>query len=107
MEGRRNTPLSHCTPLGIAMTLQAYDPNKLDDLALRVLDISCIFRSMAGKARADQPPKLNLQDRKAHEWLNNLEQWARKSEAELEMAILRHRGAAKAQEAPRRKGRGK
>jgi hypothetical protein len=89
------------------MTLQSYDPEKLDDLALRVLDISCIFRTMAAKARADQPPKLTLQDRKAHEWLTNLEQWARKAESELEMAIFKTRGTAKALEAPRRKGRGK
>ncbi len=89
------------------MTLQAYDPEKLDELALRVLDISCVFRSMAAKARSGETPKLNLQDRKAHEWLNNLEQWARKAEAELEMAIFRHRGTAKALESPRRKARGK
>ena len=89
------------------MTLQAYDPDKLDQLALRVLDLSCIFRNMGSKARADQPSRLNLQDRKAHEWISNLEQWARKAETELEMAILRNKGTARAAETPRRKPRGK
>ena len=89
------------------MTLQAYDPDKLDQLALRVLDLSGIFRAMANKARADQPSRLNLQDRKAHEWISNLEQWARKAETELEMAILRNKGASKAAETPRRKPRSK
>ena len=78
------------------MTLQPYDTDRLDQLALKVLDVSCSLRAMAARLREEQPSGFALHDRKALYWIERLEHWARKSEVELEMASIRQRGARKA-----------
>jgi hypothetical protein len=86
------------------MTLQTYDPQKLDQLALRLLDLAAILREMAHHSREYGIADLALHDKKALEWCAKLEQWARKTQADLEVRILqdkaaqRGRAAAKAAE---------
>jgi hypothetical protein len=70
------------------MTLQTYDPQKLDQLALRLLDLAAIVRQMASQSREYGIADLALHDKKALEWCVKLEHWARKTQADLEVRIL-------------------
>ena len=75
------------------MTLKPYDADELDQLALRILDISHEIRRIA-LAKRDAPElKLAMHEKKALEWIARLEQWAADARARLEMATVRHRGA--------------
>ena len=81
------------------MTLQPYTPDRLDQLALRVLDVCSRLRSMALRVRGEAVEEFQLHDKKALEWLAHLEEWAQKSEADIELALLRQRGTRRAGEA--------
>ncbi|HEX4144600.1 MAG TPA: hypothetical protein VHY91_13930 [Pirellulales bacterium] len=81
------------------MTRQAYTPDRLDQLALRVLDVSSRLRSMALRVRGEAIDEFLLHDKKALEWLAHLEEWAQKSDADIELALLRQRGTRRAGEA--------
>lgn len=70
------------------MTLQTYDPTQLDQLALRFLDLASMVRKMAHDSREYGVVDLTLHDKKAIEWCLKLEQWARKTQADLEIRIL-------------------
>ena len=70
------------------MTLQTYDPHKLDQFALRLLDLAAIVRQMANQSREYGIADLALHDKKALEWCAKLEQWADKTQADLEVRIL-------------------
>jgi hypothetical protein len=70
------------------MTLQVYNPHKLDQFALRLLDIAAVVREMAHKSRESGITDLAVHDKKAAEWCANLEQWARKTQADLEVRLL-------------------
>ena len=74
------------------MTLEPYDPDRLDRMTLRVLDLSARLRGLAQKSRQDQLPPLKLHDRKALEWLEKLEDWLFEAEAEMERAAFKNRG---------------
>jgi hypothetical protein len=65
------------------MTLEAYSPERLDALALRVLDLCVHLRAAARTCREHDLAAVELHDRKALEWLEKLEQWAIGTEAEL------------------------
>jgi len=80
------------------MTLELYSPDRLDQLALRVADILCCVRKMADRARQEAVPDFPLHDKKALEWIAKLEHWAHKAEAEVEMRIIKQRGARRALE---------
>ena len=77
----------------MTMTLQTYDPEKLDRFALRLLDLASIVRQMASHGREYGIADLALHDKKALEWCANLEQWARKTQADLEVRILQDKAA--------------
>lgn len=70
------------------MTLQAYDPHRLDQFALRLLDLAAIVRQMAQRGREHDIADVTLHDKKALEWCGKLEQWAHKTRADLEVRIL-------------------
>jgi hypothetical protein len=78
------------------MTLQPYDPEKLDQFALRLLDMAATMRAMANRSRECQIDDFALHDKKAQEWHKNLERWVRRSQAELEMKILEVRATRRA-----------
>jgi hypothetical protein len=84
------------------MTLEAYDPDRLDQLALRMLDLCARVRAMARASRDEGLGKLDLHDRKAREHLDRFEEWLYKAEAELPRAIMRERGRRHAQKAQSR-----
>jgi hypothetical protein len=73
------------------MTLQTYDPNQVDQFALRLLDLAAILRRMANRSREHGIADLALHDKKALEWCTKLEQWAHKTQADLEVRILQDR----------------
>jgi hypothetical protein len=75
----------------MAMTLQTYDPQKLDQLALRLLDLAATVRQMANHSREYGIADLVLHDKKALEWCLKLEQWARKTRADLEVRVLQEK----------------
>jgi hypothetical protein len=77
----------------MSMTLQPYDPRALDQLALRLLDLASIARQMANQSREYGITDLALHDKKALEWCVKLEQWARKTQADLEVRILQDKAA--------------
>ena len=81
------------------MTRESYEPEQIDSLTLRVLDLSCRLRSIAERSREEKLESVPLHDKKALEWLSKLEHWLHKAEAELDMAIIKNRGARRAQAA--------
>jgi hypothetical protein len=74
------------------MTLEPYGPDRLDGLSLRVLDLCCRLRSLAQKSRQEQLPPLELHDRKALEWLDKLEDWLFRAEAEMGRSAMKNLG---------------
>lgn len=77
----------------MSMTLQTYDPNQVDQFALRLLDLAAILRQMANRSREHGIADLALHDKKALEWCAKLEQWAHKTRADMELRILQERAA--------------
>jgi hypothetical protein len=61
------------------MTLEAYDPDRLDLLALRLLDVCGRVRVLAGRCRDEELSSVTLHDRKALEWIDKLEDWLARS----------------------------
>jgi hypothetical protein len=80
------------------MTLETYDPDRLDALSLRLLDVCARLRDLARISRQEQLP-VKLHDRKALEWLDKLEDWAYGAEAEVRRAVLKERAARTARAA--------
>ena len=78
------------------MTLEAYTPERLDELALRTLDVCSRLRIIARRSREAELATFALHDKKALEWLARLEEWAHKTEADLEVQVLKSRGQRKA-----------
>lgn len=70
------------------MTLEPYDPRKLDELALRLFDLAAAARKMAQRCRRYRVEDLALHDKKANEWRANLAQWVRKAQTDLEIRVL-------------------
>jgi len=69
------------------MTLQLYDPERLDQLALRLLDLAAAMRGMANRCREHGIDDLTIHDKKALEWCAKLDHWASKSQAEVEVRV--------------------
>jgi hypothetical protein len=79
------------------MTLDLYDADRLDQTALRILDLAAVLRQMAVVLRAVPDLDFSMHDKKAAEWLANLERWAAESQAKLEVAQIKRRGALRAE----------
>lgn len=80
------------------MTLEPYTVERLDSLALRLLDLASTARNLSKIMQTQEIPNLVLNDRKALEWIAKLEAWCEKSEAAAEVAARRARGARRAAE---------
>lgn len=78
------------------MTLQPYGPDRLDQFALRLLDVAAVMREMANRYREHGVTDLALHDKKAREWCDRLDQWVHKSRAELEVKIRQARAKRRA-----------
>ena len=82
------------------MTLVPFTPEKLDDLALRLLDIATLLRKMSHSSRDYSVSGFELHSQKADEWLGHLEDWALEAEGKLASAINKNRGDRRALAAP-------
>ena len=69
------------------MTLQAYSPEKIEKLALRLLDISTQLRSITKDLRTNQLEEIKINDKKALLWCENLEIWAQKNRNNLDLIL--------------------
>ncbi|MCE9554121.1 MAG: hypothetical protein K8T91_12200 [Planctomycetes bacterium] len=86
------------------MTLQQYGPERLDELALRMLDVASLFRDMANQQRQGDPKAaVGLHDRKLLEWLSSIEVWAEDARGRQQTEVIRKRGAERAQTMARKK----
>jgi hypothetical protein len=81
------------------MTLVPYDPDRLDKMALRVLDLCFRIRKLGNQCREEELPPVELHDRKALEWLDKLEDWLYRAEAEVNRRVHKHQGERRAREA--------
>ncbi len=78
------------------MTLQPYGPDKLDQFALRLLDLAAILRGMANRSREHGVDDLAMHDKKSLEWCARLDEWVHKSQADLEVKISQVRAKRRA-----------
>ncbi len=78
------------------MTLRPYEPEKLDQLCLRFLDLAAASREMANLCRENEIDELALHDKKAKEMCEKLEDWVRKARADLELRISQARARRRA-----------
>lgn len=69
------------------MTLETYDPEKLEQLAFRFFDIAALLRNMAQKARKHDLQEIPLHDRKALLWCQGLELWVKKTQVNLDIVV--------------------
>jgi hypothetical protein len=83
----------------MSMTLQPYDPQRLDCLALRLFDLAAILREMANRSREHGIADLVLHDKKALESCMKLEQWAHKIQADLDVRILQEKAGRRSRQA--------
>ncbi len=74
------------------MTLKPYTPDRLDDLALRLLDLCARVRNIGRSCRVDGLERLELHDRKALEHLDRFEEWLYKAEADQKVASVKNQG---------------
>jgi hypothetical protein len=78
------------------MTLEVYDPQRLDNLALRLLDLAAALRKMSNLCRDENPEGFQLHDRKALEWLSRLDEWTIDTSLKLDRALIRTKARQKA-----------
>jgi len=78
------------------MTLKPYNADMLDQFALRLLDLAAMMREMGNRSREYQTENLTIHDKKAREWCDNLERWARKAQAELDLQTIEARARRRA-----------
>jgi hypothetical protein len=78
------------------MTLNPYDASMLDQFALRLLDLAAVMRDMSRRSREQGIDDFALHDKKALEWIANLERWSRRSAADLEMRVIEARASQRA-----------
>lgn len=78
------------------MTLETYDPSRIDELALRLLDVAVTLRQISQTARTQGLGHVPLHDRKAQEWLGRLEEWARDADVRVQRAALTRRAQDRA-----------
>lgn len=78
------------------MTLQTYSIERIDELALRMLDLSALMRQISNQCRENDMDSFPLHDKKALEWLAQLEQWALEGNGKVQAAILSQKAVQRA-----------
>ncbi len=86
------------------MTLETYDPDRFNELALRLMDLTGQLRRIAIRSQQEGLDPLPLNDKKALEWLGKLEEWVLKTEQEVERQSYKALGQRKALAMRRSKG---
>jgi hypothetical protein len=80
------------TTMDRIMTLKAYTPDRLDEVALRLLDLAGRVRAIAQACRQEGLGHVELHDRKALEHLDRVEEWLYKAEADQKVASVKNQG---------------
>jgi len=81
------------------MTLEPYDPDRLNSLTLRLLDVCGRVRQLAVRCQGDELASVPLHDRKALEWIERLEDWLARAEGDVNRAALKARAEQRARQA--------
>jgi hypothetical protein len=84
------------------MTLEPYNSERLDQLSLRLLDLCARLRTMARRGHEERMPPLELHDRKALEWIDNLETWLDRAQTEFDLAVIKNKATRLAKKAQSR-----
>lgn len=100
MDKPMDRTLSPRQPTSVSMTLVPFTPDKLDALALRLLDISNVLRRMSNASRDHSVTGFELHSQKPDEWLGHLEDWVLEAEGKLATAINKQRGDRRALSSP-------
>lgn len=74
------------------MTLVPYDTDRLNGLSLRIFDIAASIRRMSLIQKDLEIREFNLHEKKALEWIENLEHWAQLAESKAEAMAAHRRG---------------
>ena len=69
------------------MTKQAYDPEKVEKLAFRFFDLGSQLREIAKSMRQNDLSEIPLNDKKALQWINELEIWVKKNQGSYEIMV--------------------
>jgi hypothetical protein len=69
------------------MTLAQYDPEGLDRLALRFLDLAATIRGMSRLAREHEIETIKIHAGKLAEWLWHLDHWSRDARGQLDKRV--------------------
>ncbi len=69
------------------MTIEQYTPEKLDQFTLRLFDVAADIRDLAKSARDANFNGIPIHDKKALLWVESLEIWVKKSQANYEIAL--------------------
>ncbi len=80
------------------MTLIPFEPQEIDNIALRVLDLASAVRKMAEKARQNNIRQINLHANKIQEWLGKMEEWAHDAGARVDAEISKLDATRRAQQ---------
>jgi hypothetical protein len=78
------------------MTLIPYDAERLDQLALRLLDLAAVLRRMGSTSRDHELDQYKMHDKKALEWLSQLEEWAQRGAGDMEVEVVRQKARRRA-----------
>lgn len=78
------------------MTLQPYDAQRLDDIALLLLDLAGSVRQMSRLCREHDLSTVQIHDKKAQEWIAKLDDWARDADARLQTSLIRKKAVERA-----------
>jgi hypothetical protein len=85
------------------MTLERYDSQRFDELALRLLDVAAMFHQMGAQQQQEDLESIRLNDRKLLEWLGNIEVWAQDARGRLNAEVARIQGAKRARALARKR----
>lgn len=69
------------------MTLHSYNAEKLEKLALRILDLAAALRSMAQDSRVCKIEEIPINDKKALQWCESLEIWIHKTRGSFDIIL--------------------
>lgn len=69
------------------MTINAYSPERLEQLAMRFFDLAAQLRAIARQSRQQNLQNIPVHDRKAIQWCENLEIWVKKTELNFQIVV--------------------
>ena len=78
------------------MTLQTYSVERMDELSLRMLDLAAAMRQTAVLCRENDMEDFPLHDKKALEWLAQLEQWCHEGVGKVQAHVVSQKAVQRA-----------